>query len=130
MRQVTAAVIERNGLVLIARRKKGKKLGEKWEFPGGKLEPGESPRDCLRRELTEELGIDADVGDFLCSVVYRNPEFSFELLVFRVPAFRGEPQLREHDEVRWVRREEVADYDLADSDRVAVERMGWSAGRK
>jgi len=128
MKQVTAAVIEKDGLVLIAKRKKGKKLGEKWEFPGGKLEPGETPRECLKRELEEELEIDADVGDFLCSVVYENPDFSFELLAFRVPSFRGTPVLREHEEFRWVRREDAAAYDLADSDRAAIERLGWNAG--
>jgi 8-oxo-dGTP diphosphatase len=129
MNRVTAAVIEKDGLVLIAKRKKGKKLGEKWEFPGGKLEPGEEPRDCLKRELAEELGIEADVGDLLCSAVYEHPDFSFELMVFRVPAFRGSPVLREHEELRWVRREEVSQYDLADSDRIAVGRLGWDAGR-
>lgn len=126
MNQVTAAVIEKDGLVLIAKRKKGKKLGEKWEFPGGKLEPGETPPDCLRRELAEELEIDATVGDFLCSVAYRNPDFEFELLVFRVSSFRGTPLRKEHEELRWVRREDVAGYDLADSDRTVVEKLGWS----
>lgn len=67
MKQVTAAVIEKDGRVLIAQRKTGDALAGKWEFPGGKLEPGETPEACLRRELREEFGVETEIGDFICS---------------------------------------------------------------
>ena len=69
-RKVTAAVIERDGKVLCARRKPGLVAGGLWEFPGGKLEDGEAPELGLRRELEEELGVEARIGDFLCSVPF------------------------------------------------------------
>ncbi len=72
---VTCAVIERNNQVLIAKRKRGNPLENKWEFPGGKIEPGETPEECLKREPWEEFGIDASVKDFLCSSSYDYPIF-------------------------------------------------------
>ena len=66
-RQVAAAIIEKDGKILIAKRKKGSSLAGKWEFPGGKIEPGESPEECLKREMKEEFDIEALAGDFFCS---------------------------------------------------------------
>jgi len=68
---VTAALIARDGRLLVARRAAGRSQGGLWEFPGGKLEPGEAPEDCLRRELREELGIESTVGAFFDESVHR-----------------------------------------------------------
>jgi len=121
--KVTAGIIEKDGWVLIARRKPGKHMGGKWEFPGGKIEPGETPEQGLARELEEELALNARVGKFLCSTRFEGDGVSLDLLVYAVDSFEGTPQLREHDEIRWVRPDQIASFDLADSDRRVVETL-------
>jgi 8-oxo-dGTP diphosphatase len=121
--KVTAGIIEENGKVLIARRKPGKHMGGKWEFPGGKIEPGESPEQSLARELDEELSVRAHVGRFLCATFFEGDGVSLELLVYQVDSVEGALALREHDEIRWVRPEQLASFDLADSDRMVVEAL-------
>jgi len=116
MRIVTAAVIERDGKILIARRKKGDRMEGLWEFPGGKLEGNESPEECLRRELHEEFGIDADIGDFLLSSPYEYPHLKIELLAYRATYMSGDFKLNDHDEIRWVSPSELKRYDLAGAD--------------
>ncbi len=117
MIQVTAAILKKEGRILIARRKKGKHMGDKWEFPGGKIDPGETPEECLARELTEEFSIQARVGRFLLSTRYQNEQVSLELLAYEAEHLSGDFQLREHEEIRWVLPEEAVQFDLADSDR-------------
>jgi 8-oxo-dGTP diphosphatase len=121
--KVTAAVIEENGNVLIGRRKPGRHMGGKWEFPGGKIESGETPQESLARELLEELNIRVRIGEFLCSAFYDGDGVSLELLVYRVQRLEGEPALIEHEELRWVEPGELAGFDLADSDRKVVEKL-------
>lgn len=121
--KVTAAVIEENGKVLIGRRKPGRHMGGKWELPGGKIEPGETPEESLARELLEELAIQVRVGEFLCNAFYDGDGVSLELLVYRVQRLEGEPTLIEHQELRWVEPGELAGFDLADSDRKVVESL-------
>ncbi len=121
--KVTAAVIQENGRVLIGRRKPGRHMGGKWEFPGGKIEPGETPQESLARELLEELAIKVRIGEFLCNAFYEGDGVSLELLVYSVERVEGEPALIEHQELRWVRPDELSVFDLADSDRKVVERL-------
>jgi 8-oxo-dGTP diphosphatase len=98
--KVTAGILTKDGKVLIARRKPGKHMGGKWEFPGGKIEEGESPEQSLSRELEEELDLRARVGQLLCRVPYEGDGISLELMVYRVDDFDGTPVLREHQEIR------------------------------
>jgi len=121
--KVTAGILWRDGHVLLALRRPGKHMGGKWEFPGGKIEPGETPEESLARELEEELDVQARVGDFLCCVHYEGDGVSLELMVYRVDHFEGTPALREHQEIRWVSPRELRLYELADSDRSVVERL-------
>ena len=121
--KVTAAVIEENGKVLIGLRKPGRHMGGKWELPGGKIEPGETPQESLARELLEELAIRVRIGVFLCNAFYDGDGVSLELLVYRVQRLEGEPALIEHQELRWVEPTKLAGFDLADSDRKVVERL-------
>jgi 8-oxo-dGTP diphosphatase len=116
MQIVTAAVIERSGRILIARRKKGDRMEGKWEFPGGKLEGNESPEECLSRELHEEFGIEAEIGDFLLSSPYEYSHLKIELLAFRATYISGDFNLNDHDEIRWVLPSELGRYDLAGAD--------------
>jgi 8-oxo-dGTP diphosphatase len=121
--KVTAGILERDGRVLIARRRPGTHMAGKWEFPGGKIESGETPEQSLVRELREELDVRARIGELLCSATYEGDGISLELLVYRVEGFDGTPVLIEHEEIRWVRPAELRSYDLADSDRRVVERL-------
>ncbi len=116
MRIVTAAVIEREGKILVARRKKGDRMEGLWEFPGGKLEGSESPEECLKRELHEEFGIEAEIGEFLLSCPYEYPHLKIELLAYRAIYVSGDFKLNDHDEIRWVLPSELRDYNLAGAD--------------
>lgn len=102
MTLVTAAIIKKEGLVLIARKKKDKKGGGLWEFPGGKLLPGEKLKDGLRRELKEEFGIEAEIGELVG--VWEKPEIEPEvrLFVFMATVADSPYELRDHEEIRWV----------------------------
>lgn len=121
MQKVTAAVIEKDGAVLIARRKKTDRFGSVWEFPGGKLEPGEIPEDGLRRELKEELGLETSVGPFLGGFPYVSAHLDIELLAFQVTILGGEIVLNDHDEIRWVRTAGLENFDFAKPDLPLVE---------
>jgi 8-oxo-dGTP diphosphatase len=121
--RVTAGIMEDNGRVLIGKRRPGKHMGGRWEFPGGKLEPGETPEEALARELEEELGVRARVGELLCVAAWEGDGLSLELLVYRVTGFDGSPELREHQELRWVAPADLASFDLADSDRSVARKL-------
>jgi mutator protein MutT len=103
---VTAAVVERNGRLLVTRRPKGTHLEGLWEFPGGKCEPGESLVECLRRELIEELGTDALVGDEIFSTRHDYPERSVVLHFFACSLI-DEPKPLIGQEILWARRDEL-----------------------
>jgi 8-oxo-dGTP diphosphatase len=120
MRQVTAAVIERDGRILLARRKGGALAG-KWEFPGGKLEPGETPEACLRRELMEEFGVDTEIGAFVCSSKFEYKHLPIELLVYRASHLSGEFRLTDHSAIEWVKPEDLSKYDLSSADIPVVD---------
>jgi mutator protein MutT len=104
---VTAAVIERDGTFLVTRRQKGVHLEGFWEFPGGKCDPGEPLHACLRRELREELGAEAVVGEELLATTHRYPERSVELHFFAC-TLTTEPSPLLGQEMRWVLRDDLA----------------------
>ena len=123
MKKVAAAVIEKEGRVLIARRKKGDLFEGQWEFPGGALEPGETPEECLKREILEELEIEVEVGSFVCSSRYESALLSIELLAFRATYLRGEFKLRDHQEIQWVIPDEFERFKFALPDIPIAERL-------
>ncbi|HSA94648.1 MAG TPA: (deoxy)nucleoside triphosphate pyrophosphohydrolase [Acidobacteriota bacterium] len=128
-RKVTAAVIERDGKVLCCRRKPGLVAEGLWEFPGGKLEEGEAPEAGLRRELEEELGVEARVGEFLCSVPFSGSLASFELIVYRAELLGDDLRLTDHDEVRWLAPEEMDESSFSKPDRPVVRMLAREASR-
>lgn len=128
-RKVTAAVIEREDRVLCCRRKPGLVAEGLWEFPGGKLEEGEAPEAGLRRELEEELGVEARVGEFLCSVPFTGSLASFELIVYRAELLGGDLRLTDHDEVRWLAPEEMDESSFSKPDRPVVRMLAREASR-
>jgi 8-oxo-dGTP diphosphatase len=123
MIRVTAGIIENKGKVLVARRNKDDPLKDKWEFPGGKIEDGETPEECLKRELHEELGIDAEVGTFLCSTKYTYDHISIELLAYNINHFSGDIVLNDHEEIEWVTPSELHNYDFPEADNPIIDRL-------
>jgi 8-oxo-dGTP diphosphatase len=124
---VAAAVLEREGKILAARRKKGSHLEGLWEFPGGKLEPGESPEECLVRELEEEMGVLVSPREILEVVFHRYPEMCVLLLFYRCELASGEPRALDCDEILWVPRAELASLDWAPADVPFVRRLAGIA---
>lgn len=127
---VAAGVLERNGRILAARRKKGSHLEGHWEFPGGKLEAGESPEECLVRELAEELGVSVRPGSILEVVFHRYPEKSVLLLFYSCSLPEGEPEPRAIDceELLWVERERLPTLEWAPADVVFVRKLAGIIG--
>ena len=119
---VTAGIIKKDDKLLIAKRKKGH-LANKWEFPGGKLEPGETPKDCLKRELSEEFGIETKIGKYLTTSNYEYPHIKIELIADEVEYISGEFKLNDHQEIKWVKREELLNYDFAPADILIVNKI-------
>lgn len=123
MKQVVAALIIRDpNEVLICQRTKYQPMPLKWEFPGGKIEYGEAPWDALRRELDEELGIKAKIGDEVARIKhhYKNGG-AVELRFFIVEEFQGELENRIFREIRWAKRNELPTYDFLDADTVLIQ---------
>jgi A/G-specific adenine glycosylase len=117
---VTAAVILRAGKVLIAKRPEGKLLGGMWEFPGGKVERGETFPVCLRRELKEELGVTVRVREKILAVNHAFSHFRITLHVFHCDSLRGVPQPIGAAEVRWVRVRGLAKFPMGRADRIVA----------
>jgi 8-oxo-dGTP diphosphatase len=114
---VVAAVLEHTGRILIAQRKRGSRHALKWEFPGGKVEAGESPRAALARELREELDIQAAIGEQLAAYDVRYPGGPLtHLLFYRVTEFTGEPRNLEFEQIVWESRGHLAEYDFLEGD--------------
>ena len=123
-KQVVAALAIRDGHILCCQRTEHQALPLKWEFPGGKIEPGETPEQALRRELEEELGIEAEIGELVADVdyTYLNGN-SVELRFFKVERYTGELQNRIFRDVRWVRRGDLPKLDFLDADREIVRQL-------
>jgi 8-oxo-dGTP diphosphatase len=117
---VAGILCDSNGRVLIAQRPPGSHLAGAWEFPGGKIESGESAETALRRELHEELGVDIGAVEPLISVPWRYPQKSIVLHAFRVCDFRGEAHGREQQALRWIKLDEAGDIPMPPPDRPIV----------
>jgi len=102
MKTVTAAIIIKNKKILVARRGPGQKLSGLWEFPGGKLETGETLQQCLERELEEEFGIITTSGKEITSSIYEYAHGSFKIVALESEIISGELDLRVHDKIKWV----------------------------
>ena len=116
MLQVTCAIIVHGNKILICQRSAAMKLPLKWEFPGGKIEQGESKEDCLRREIREELGIDIAICKALTPVEYHYPTFSICLYPFVCTLESGILKATEHAQAIWVDTTELSGYDWAEAD--------------
>ena len=124
---VVGAVIQRDGRILCAQRGNKKTLAYKWEFPGGKIETGETPEAALKRELQEEMHCDINIGTQIDHTVY---EYSFgivHLTTFYCTLAGGEPVLTEHAAIKWLRPEDIRSLDWAPADLPAIKKIIQSA---
>lgn len=121
MKRVVAAVIEKKGKLLVCQRTRHQTMPLKWEFPGGKIEEGEQPRDALRRELEEELGIQAKVGDEIARVQHTYPNgAAVELRFYIVREYSGELENRIFRDLQWSAPKDLAAYDFLEADASLV----------
>ena len=104
--EVVAGIIKDGDKIFATQRGYGE-FKDGWEFPGGKIEPGETPQQALARELKEELAIDANVGDFLCTVDYDYPTFHLTMHCFYCSVIGGELTLLEHEAAKWLKTTEL-----------------------
>jgi 8-oxo-dGTP diphosphatase len=122
---VVAAIVEREGKVLICQRRRRDSHPLRWEFPGGKVEAGESEQSALAREINEELGISARIGPLIARVSYtyagRDP---VELAFFSVKDFEGEPANLVFEQILWEKRANLAGYDFLEADLNVVRTLG------
>lgn len=120
---VAAGILVRDERILICQRHHAEAYPLQWEFPGGKLQPGESPEAALRRELEEELDVEATAGPEVFRLRHRYPDRYVEVIFFRVDSFRGEPRNRVFESIAWVTRHELASYEFLEADRELVRRI-------
>ncbi|RPI78883.1 MAG: 8-oxo-dGTP diphosphatase MutT [Desulfobacteraceae bacterium] len=120
---VTAGLIRRQDCLLIARRPAGKHLAGLWEFPGGKQEEGETLKECLARELKEELGLEVAVGELFMSVAHEYETKFVTLHCFLCSLVQGTPSGLEGQESRWVRDEELKEFAFTPPDKIIIDRL-------
>ena len=123
MTEVAAALIREDGRILICRRPAHKARGLLWEFPGGKLEPGETPGEALERECREELGCRVEAGEAYLELTHHYPDLTVRLTLCHARIAEGRPQRLEHAEIRWAAREELEDFEFCPADREIVRRL-------
>ena len=121
--RVVAALIERDGRYLITQRRPEARMPLLWEFPGGRVEPGETDEQALARELHENLGLEAAVGERVLHVTHGYQGYDLDFLVYRcAPGPREAAALRVHD-LRWVRAEDFEDYPFPGADQATVDAL-------
>ena len=120
---VTAGIIVRDDEVLICQRHRSDPYGLQWEFPGGKVKDGEALEASLRRELAEELGIEAAVGEEVYRLRHRYPDRYVEVVFFRVDSYQGEVANRVFESIEWAQRKRLAGYNFLEADGELVRRI-------
>jgi 8-oxo-dGTP diphosphatase len=121
VKRVVAAVIVQGGKILVCQRTRHQTMPMKWEFPGGKIEEGEQPRDALRRELEEELGIDAIIGDEIARIKHEyKGGSSVELRFYLVREFRREIENRIFRDMQWAQPKDLPSFDFLEADLTLV----------
>lgn len=124
---VVAGILVRNGQIMISRRPAVAHMGMKWEFPGGKIEPGETPEAALRRELREETGAEAEAVRIYDAKLWAYPEKTVLLLFYVTRLLSGEPRPLEGQALAWVRPDELGGYAFAPADEEVARRLTQEA---
>lgn len=130
MIDVVAGIIWKNGQILLARRGKKKHLAGKWEFPGGKIERGESAEEALERELNEELDIWTKTQKFFASNIHQYSSITIKLYAYNSVYISGELKLLDHDKAEWVDIDDLLHYDFAEADLPLVKKLLEEFGHK
>lgn len=121
MKRVVAGLIVQDGKILVCQRTRHQTMPLKWEFPGGKIEEGEQPRDALRRELDEELGIQATIGDELARIQHEYPNGGMvELRFYVVREYKGELENRIFKDIQWAKPKDLPRFDFLEADFTLV----------
>ena len=120
---VVTGILRKGEKVLVGERPKGHTLAGQWEFPGGKLEVGESPEEALKRELQEELSIEAEVGRLLLTSAHNYTEVSIFLVFYEVLFWKGEPKATHHTNLRWVLPGELYQLEIPEANRRLLPRL-------
>ena len=117
MTEVVAALIWRDGRFMACQRPAHKARGLLWEFVGGKVEPGESYEEALIRECREELNVGIEVGDIFMNLVHEYPDLTVNLILFEASIVCGEPEMLEHNDIKWLRPGEIPQYEFCPADK-------------
>jgi 8-oxo-dGTP diphosphatase len=123
MIEVTASIISRDNRVLIAQRPANDRLAGKWEFPGGKIEPGETPEECLKREIREEFDVEIEVLEYFGQSIYTYKNGKIKLMAYLCKWISGEFTLKVHSRIRWVGYDELDLFDYAPADIPLAEKL-------
>ena len=123
MVEVVAALIWDGDRFLICQRPEYKARGLLWEFVGGKVEPGETKAEALRRECREELDVDLEVGDEFMAVEHVYPDITVHLTLFEATIASGTPKLLEHNAIEWITPAEIPNYEFCPADEEILERI-------
>ena len=121
--QVVAALIRKGNTFLICQRPAHKMRGLLWEFVGGKIEPGETKEQALIRECREELDVEISVSDVFMQLVHEYPDMTVELTLFNAEIESGTIRLLEHNDVRWIRTDEIENYDFCPADKDILKKI-------
>ena len=117
------ALIRKGDQILVGQRPPGHTLAGQWEFPGGKIEKGESPESALKRELAEELGIDAEIGDLKLAASHTYGDTCILILFYDVAFWKGEPKHQHHTELRWIHPDEFQKLTVPEANRRVMDRL-------
>ncbi len=123
MTEVVAALIRQDEKFMICQRPAHKARGLLWEFAGGKVEPGETREEALRRECREELDIGIAVGEPYMDVVYTYPDMELHLTLFNAAITEGTPKLLEHRDLRWITSREIPEYSFCPANQVILDKL-------
>ena len=123
MTEVVAALIWKNNKFMICQRPAHKARCLLWEFVGGKVEPGETKEQALIRECREELAITLSVGEVFMDVIHEYPDLTVHLTLFNAIIAEGEPQMLEHNDIRWITPSEISNYDFCPADEEILKKI-------
>lgn len=120
---VVAGFLKKDGRILVGQRPENNSLAGLWEFPGGKIELGESPEEALARELSEELGIEAQIGELKLSVTHSYNDVGIVILFYEVLFWKGEPKNKHHLMVEWIYPEELRERSIPEANKKVLEKI-------
>lgn len=123
MKTVTAAIINKNGKYLITQRAHNDQLPLKWEFPGGKVEAGETPEFCLKREIKEELNLDITVGELFSVSTAKDNSDVIKLMAYKAFIVSGDVKLQVHNDAKWVLISQLKEYDFCPADIEIIRKL-------